>query len=54
LSPQGDGSYLGYCPPPAQGWTAYFVEADLGAQTFTTRIYVTPDVDPYDGLGCWD
>ena len=54
LPAQGNGTYIGYCPPPAQGWTAYFVEVDLGAQTFTTRIYVTPDVDPFDGLGCWE
>jgi len=53
LYAQPDGSYYGYCPQPAQGWTAYFVEADLGAQTFTTRIYVTPDIDPFDGMGCW-
>ena len=53
LSPQPNGTYIGYCPPPAQGWTAYFVEANLGAQTFTTRIYVTPDIDPYDDMGCW-
>ncbi|MBX7257487.1 MAG: PhoPQ-activated pathogenicity-related family protein [Candidatus Hydrogenedentes bacterium] len=54
LPQQGNGTYIGYCPPPAQGWTAYFVEADLGAQVFTTRIYVTPDIDPFDGLGCWE
>jgi PhoPQ-activated pathogenicity-related protein len=54
LPAQGNGTYIGYCPPPAQGWTAYFVEVDLGVQTFTTRIYVTPDVDPFDGLGCWE
>ncbi len=53
LSPQANGTYIGYCPPPAQGWTAYFVEADLGAQTFTTPIRVTPDIDPYDDMGCW-
>jgi PhoPQ-activated pathogenicity-related protein len=49
-----NGSYVGYCPPPAQGWTAYFVEVNLGAQTFTTPIRVTPDIDPYDGMGCWE
>lgn len=54
LAQQPDGSYYGYCPAPAQGWTAYFVEADLGnAQKYTTRIYVTPDIDPFDGMGCW-
>jgi PhoPQ-activated pathogenicity-related protein len=54
LTDQGGGTYIGYCPPPAQGWTAYFVELTFGTQVFTTQIVVTPDFDPYDGLGCWD
>ncbi|MBN2133297.1 MAG: hypothetical protein JW741_27610 [Sedimentisphaerales bacterium] len=53
LTQQPNGTYVGYCPPPAQGWTAYFVEADLGSQTYTTEIIVTPDVEPYDDMGCW-
>jgi PhoPQ-activated pathogenicity-related protein len=45
--------YVGYCPPPAQGWTAYFVELTFGTQVFTSEIVVTPDVLPFDGMGCY-
>lgn len=53
LSDQGGGTYIGYCPPPAQGWTAYFVELTFGVQKFTTEIVVTPDIEPFDGMGCF-
>lgn len=53
LPHQGGGVYIGYCPPPAQGWTAYFVELTFGLQTYTTEIVVTPDTLPYDGMGCY-
>ncbi len=53
LYDQGGGTYVGYCPPPAQGFTAFFVELTFGSQVYTTEIVVTPDYDPYDGQGCW-
>ena len=52
LANQGNNTYLGYCPPPAQGWTAYFVEAKFGDQIYTSRIVVNPDVEPYEGTHC--
>ncbi|GMU93487.1 MAG: hypothetical protein AMXMBFR4_25450 [Candidatus Hydrogenedentota bacterium] len=53
LNDLGGGTYVGYCPPPAQGWTAFFVELTFGSQVYTTEIVVTPDYDPFDGQGCW-
>lgn len=53
LSDLGGGNYVGYCPPPAQGWTAYFIELKFGAQYFTTEIVVNPDTEPFDGMGCF-
>lgn len=53
LSDQGGGTYVGYCPPPAQGWTAFFVELTFGMQKYTTEIIVTPDTLPFDGQGCF-
>ncbi|MCP4643106.1 MAG: PhoPQ-activated pathogenicity [bacterium] len=55
-SPLGDlggGTYIGSCPPPAEGWTAFFVELKFGAQYYTTEILVTPDTEPFDGMGCF-
>ncbi|MBI4559718.1 MAG: hypothetical protein HY706_19180 [Candidatus Hydrogenedentes bacterium] len=53
LSNQG-GYYYGYCPPPPQGWTAYFVECDFGSgEKYTSRIVVNPDGDPYYQQGCF-
>lgn len=45
--------YVGYCPPPASGWTAYFVELTWGTQVYTSEIVVTPDTLPFDGMGCY-
>lgn len=45
--------FVGYCPPPAQGWTAYFVELTFGSQVYTSEIVVTPDVLPFEGMGCY-
>ncbi len=53
LTDQGGGTYIGYCPPPAQGWTAFFVELTFGSQVYTSRIVVTPGNDPFDGMGCY-
>ena len=45
--------FTGYCPPPAQGFTAYFVEATWGSQKYTSGVTITPDVFPFDGMGCY-
>lgn len=53
LANQGNNTYVGYCPPPAQGWTAYFVEANFGSDhIYTSEIVVNPDVEPFDGTHC--
>lgn len=52
LSDQGGGTYVGYCPVPERGWTAYFVELTYGTQVYSTQINVVPDIEPYDGLHC--
>jgi PhoPQ-activated pathogenicity-related protein len=50
----GSGNvYTGYCPPPAQGFTAYFVEATWGSQKFTSAVNITPNTFPFDGQGCY-
>ncbi|MEA3364824.1 MAG: PhoPQ-activated protein PqaA family protein [Candidatus Hydrogenedentes bacterium] len=59
LSDQGGGVYIGYCPPPAQGWTAFLVELDYadeygGEIQYTTEVRITPDVLPYEGTACMD
>ena len=53
LTDQGGGMYVGYCPPPDRGWTAYFIEFRFGVQYFTTEIVVNPDTEPFDGMGCF-
>ncbi len=52
LTDQGGGTYIGYCPPPAQGWTAFFVELSFGQQVYTTEIVVNPDTLPFAGTHC--
>lgn len=53
LSDQGGNTYVGYCPPPATGWTAYFVEVNFGSDhIYTSEIVVNPDVEPFDGTHC--
>jgi PhoPQ-activated pathogenicity-related protein len=54
LSDQGGGVYIGYCPPPAQGWTAFLVELDYGGVQYTTEVAITPDILPYEGTACMD
>jgi len=40
-------------PPPAQGWTAYFVEVDFcGDQKYTSEIVITPTTLPFAGTHC--
>jgi len=52
LSDQGGGVYVGYCPPPAQGWTAFLVELDYGDIQYTTEVAITPDTLPFEGTAC--
>ncbi|MFI4974042.1 MAG: PhoPQ-activated protein PqaA family protein [Caulobacterales bacterium] len=47
-----DGTWVGWAPRPAEGFTAYFVELVYASETqypfkFTTEVCVTPDVLPY-------
>ncbi len=49
----GTTTFTGYCPPPAEGWTAYFVEVDFGSdQKYTTQVVINPDTLPFDGTHC--
>jgi PhoPQ-activated pathogenicity-related protein len=52
LQPQADNLYVATVEPPAEGWTAYFVELtfDVGAVfplKLTTAVQVIPDVLPH-------
>jgi PhoPQ-activated pathogenicity-related protein len=54
LEPRADGSYLGQVSPPAQGFTAFFVELVYPTGhalplKFTTEVSVVPDVLPFKG-----
>jgi PhoPQ-activated pathogenicity-related protein len=55
LSDQGDGVYIGKIAPPAEGWTAYFVELtfDVGGPSLfkvTTGVRVLPDRLPFASI----
>lgn len=56
LYDQGGGVYVGYCPPPPQGWTCFLVELDYGLDyttaQFTTETRITPDILPFEGTAC--
>jgi PhoPQ-activated pathogenicity-related protein len=52
LEPQADGLYVATVQPPAEGWTAYFVELTYDVDAvfplkLTTGVSVIPDVLPY-------
>jgi PhoPQ-activated pathogenicity-related protein len=52
LRPDGEGAYLAKVDPPAQGWTAYFVEMTfVGPRKvpfkFTTQVRMVPEVLPH-------
>ena len=52
LADQGGGVYVGTVPAPPQGFTAFFVELTYPGSgvtpfTFTTRVKVVPDIEPY-------
>ncbi len=52
LQDQGDGVFVATVPPPAKGWTAFFVELtfDIGEKVplkMTTAVRVIPDVLPF-------
>ena len=64
LQDTGGGVYIGYAPPPAQGWTAFTVELTFPGSTliptplesdevFTTDVRVTPDTLPFEGTSCF-
>lgn len=52
----GDSEYVAHVEVPPQGWRAYFVEViyppkEHGfCQSYSTQVYVTPDVRPFDEL----
>ena len=59
LEAEPDGAYLGFVPPPAAGWTAFFVEVTFDTagffkpdQVYTTDVLITPDVLPFAGTAC--
>lgn len=57
LGESGNGVYIGFVPPPAQGWSAFAVELvydkfSIDRQVFTTDVRVTPDRLPFQGLAC--
>jgi PhoPQ-activated pathogenicity-related protein len=52
LADQGGGVYVATVPAPPQGFTAFFVELTYPGSgvmpfTFTTRVKVVPDIEPY-------
>lgn len=52
LSAQEDGTYVGRVPPPAEGWTAYFVELTFVREgklpvKLSTGVRVIPDLLPF-------
>ena len=52
LADQGGGVYVGTVPTPPQGYTAFLVELTYPGNgtlplTFTTRVKVVPDIEPY-------
>lgn len=56
LGSAGGQAFVAEVAAPPQGWTAYFVELiypprDHGlCQTYSTQVYVTPDVRPFETL----
>ena len=43
LAAEHSGVYVANVPPPAKGFTAFFIDAKVADQTYSTQIYVTPD-----------
>jgi len=53
LYDQGGGVYVGYCPPPAEGWTCFMVEMTYsGDHIYSSPMRVTPDILPFAGTHC--
>lgn len=57
LMDQGGGVYVGFVPPPSQGWTAFAIELVFDAYSFsrrvlTTDVRVTPEYLPFAGTAC--
>ena len=52
LTPSGPNTWVARVPPPAKGWTAFFVELTFASGSryplkFTTAVRVVPDTLPY-------
>jgi PhoPQ-activated pathogenicity-related protein len=52
LKPESTNVYVARVPKPAQGWTAYYVEATFAGDgkypfKFTSGVRVTPDTEPF-------
>jgi len=52
LYDQGGGVYVGYCAPPASGFTCFLVELTYDGIEYTSEVRITPDVLPYEGTAC--
>ncbi|MBN2308391.1 MAG: hypothetical protein JXR94_05435, partial [Candidatus Hydrogenedentes bacterium] len=58
LTDQGGGLYVAEVLPPADGWTAFFVELEYPSGgtfpfKFTTEVSVVPDTLPFRDVGGW-
>jgi len=58
LDEVADNTYVGFVPPPTEGWTAFLVELRYedslfqGDQLYTTGVRITPDTLPFQGTAC--
>jgi len=58
LKPVFENFYIGYMPPPSEGWSAFSVELrfgpdDLGLhEVYTTDVSILPDTLPFAGSHC--
>jgi len=59
LQDTGGGVYIGFVPPPAEGWAAFMVELTYDSsgelesdQVYTSGVRVTPDTLPFSGTEC--
>ena len=59
LTPTPEGVYVGSVPQPAQGWTAFLIEATFDTagviepdQVYSTGVQIIPDTLPFAGTAC--
>jgi PhoPQ-activated pathogenicity-related protein len=59
IQTSGNGLYVGFVSPPAQGWSAFTVELTFDEagllepdQAYTTGVSVTPNTLPFKGTAC--